>query len=366
MIRKSLAMVLVANEKLEPREFPLPEIGPDDGLLKVERCGLCGSDVEQYYGHLADGRHPLIPGHEPLGTIEQIGERAAARWGVQAGDRVVVESGVPCRFCVYCQNAQFQNCPNIQRIGYVKLDDSMKLMGGYAQYLYLPPNVAVHKISKHVPLDVAATFNSMACGVGWGIHAPGTKLNDTVVILGAGQRGITSLIAAKAAGAGMTILTGLGRDQHKLEMAKKLGADHVIDVEREDVRKTVRELTGGALADIVLDLVPYATETVVDAVDIVKPGGTVVLAGIKGKNQTVRELVTDTIVMKSITIKGTLGKGSSSYRQAIQILESGRYPLELLAQSVPLERAKDAIEALAGKRPDLGAAPICVSLEPPH
>ena len=367
MTRKSLAMVQIADRTLEPREFPLPVIGPDDALLKVERCGICGSDVEQYYGHLTVARYPLIPGHEPLGTIEQIGENAAARWGVAEGDRVIVESGVPCRACRFCQNAQFNNCPNMQRIGYTPLDGAMRLTGGYAQYLHLPANTIVHKISKHVPLNVAALFNAMACGVGWGVHAGGTTLNDTVVILGAGQRGLASLIAAKAAGAGMTIMTGLSRDRHKLEMAKKLGADHVIDVETTDVRQAVRDLTQGELADIVLDLVPFATETVTDAVDIVRPGGTVVLAGVKGKNQTIRNLVTDTIITKSITIKGVLGKDSASYRQAVQILESQRYPLELLhTHCLPLERAADAIEILAGNRPDIGGAPICVSLEPPH
>jgi threonine dehydrogenase-like Zn-dependent dehydrogenase len=99
----------------------------------------------------------------------------------------------------------------------------------------------------------------------------------------------------------------------------------------------------------------------------VRPGGTVVLAGVKGKNQTIRNLVTDTIITKSITIKGVLGKDSASYRQAVQILESERYPLELLhTHCLPLERAADAIEILAGNRPDIGGAPICVSLEPPH
>ena len=367
MALKSFAMVMTADRKLEPREFPIPEIGPEDGLLKVERCGICGSDVEQYYGHLTFARYPVIPGHEPLGTIARIGDKAAARWGVDVGDRVIVESGVPCRVCRICQTGQFNSCPNQQRIGYTPLDGTTRLTGGFSQYLHLPPNATVHKISKQVSSDVAATFNCMACGVGWGVHAAGTKPNNTVVILGAGQRGLATLVAAKAVGAGMTIMTGLSRDRHKLEMAKRLGADHVIDVETENVREAVRKFTGGELADIVLDLVPFATETVVDAVDIVKPGGTIVLAGVKGKNQTVKTLVTDSIVTKSITIKGALGKNSDAYREAVTILESAHYPLEMLhTHCLPLERAADAIEILAGSKLDIGGPPICVSLEPPH
>ena len=365
MVQKSFAMVQVADGKLEPREFPLPQIGADDALLKVERCGICGSDVEQYHGHLK-APYPLIPGHEPLGTIEKIGDRAARRWGVDVGDRVVVESSVPCYSCRICQSGHHNNCPNQQRIGYTRLDDSMRLNGGYSQYLHLPPNATVHKISKNVPIDTVALFNCMACGVGWGVQDAGTKLDDTIVILGAGQRGIASVIAAKAAGAGTTIITGLSRDRHKLDMAKRLGADHVVDVETQDLRGIVHEATGGNMADIVLDLVPFGTETVVDAVDIVRPGGTILLAGIKGKDKKVQNLMTDLIVTKSITIKGALGKHSSAYRQAIRIMESGRYPLEKMhTHSVPLERAADAIEILAGNKPELGGA-ICVSIEPQH
>ena len=83
------AMVQSGPRKLEMREFPRPKIGPDDGLVRIEACGICGSDVEQYRGHMwQEGRSPSIPGHEPLGVIEEVGERAAARWGVEVGDRV--------------------------------------------------------------------------------------------------------------------------------------------------------------------------------------------------------------------------------------------------------------------------------------
>jgi len=367
MVSKSLSMVQVADRKFEPREFPIPEIGADDGLLKVERGAICGSDVELYYGHLGSSRYPLVPGHEPLGTIEKIGDKAAARWGVQVGDRVILEAGVPCRSCAFCLKGQFNNCANRRAIGYTRLDESMPLFGGFSQYLYLHPNTVMHKISKEVPLDVAALFNPMACGVGWAVHSAETKLDDTVVILGAGQRGLASLIAAKTVGAGTTIITGLSRDRHKLEMAKRLGADHVIDVETQDVRKQVRELTGGALADIVLDVVPVSAETIADAVDIVKPGGTIVLAGIKGDNQTLKTLSPDKIVGKSITIIGANSKGSASYRQAVRILEAGKYPFQAMhTHCLPLERVADAIELLAGNRPDIPGAPICLSIAPEH
>jgi len=97
----------------EIREFERPSIGPDEGLLRVEACGVCGSDVEQYRGHLVrPGMFPLIPGHEPLGVIEEVGERAAERWGVAVGDRVAVEILRPCHSCDHCLTGRYMSCPN--------------------------------------------------------------------------------------------------------------------------------------------------------------------------------------------------------------------------------------------------------------
>ena len=93
------AAVQVAPRQIELREFPRPQTGPDDGLLRVEANGICGSDVETYRGHLGGPRPAFIPGHEPLGIVEEVGERAAQRWGVQPGDRVALEVIVPCRSC---------------------------------------------------------------------------------------------------------------------------------------------------------------------------------------------------------------------------------------------------------------------------
>src|SRR5581483_1245597 len=97
--------------RLELRDLPRPVIGPDDGLLRVEACGICGSDVEQLRGEHTFLTYPLVPGHEPLGVIEEVSERAAARWGVRAGDRVVVEAIIPCRACATCLRGQYPLCP---------------------------------------------------------------------------------------------------------------------------------------------------------------------------------------------------------------------------------------------------------------
>lgn len=126
------AVVQTGPSALEIREFPRPVIGPDDGLLRVEANGICGSDVEIFRGHLQGrSRPPFIPGHEPLGIIEELGERAAERWGVQVGDRVALEVIVPCRSCADCLVGRYQACRNKQNgHGVTPLDVEPALYGG--------------------------------------------------------------------------------------------------------------------------------------------------------------------------------------------------------------------------------------------
>src|SRR3990172_11033515 len=109
MGRVSKAVVQTAPRCLEMRELPLPAIGPEDGLLQVEACGICGSDYEQFQGALPV-RFPVIPGHEPVGRIVELGDEAARRCGVQVGDRVAVETLIPCGFCRNCVRGACRLC----------------------------------------------------------------------------------------------------------------------------------------------------------------------------------------------------------------------------------------------------------------
>ncbi|MGH7802829.1 MAG: alcohol dehydrogenase catalytic domain-containing protein, partial [Candidatus Binatia bacterium] len=108
-MKTSRAIVQTGPRALELREFPLPEIDADSALLRIEACGICGSDVEQYTGTIPV-RYPVIPGHEPLGTIEKIGDRAAKRWHVDVGDRVAVEAPIPCGHCRSCLLGRYHVC----------------------------------------------------------------------------------------------------------------------------------------------------------------------------------------------------------------------------------------------------------------
>ena len=362
MAKMVRAMVQTAPRTLELREFPRPAIGADDGLLRLEACGICGSDVESFRGHLGGGRGPSIPGHEPLGVVEELGDRAAERWGVQPGDRVALEVIIPCRSCDLCLMGRYQSCRNRQG-GYsvTPITREPGLWGGYAEYLYLHPNTVMHKVRGDLLAEVAVMYNPLGAGVRWACHLGGVQLGDTVLILGAGQRGLCSVIAARAAGAGTIIITGLGRDAHKLELAREFGADHAINVEEEDTVARVTEITAGAGADVVLELTPMATQPISDALAAARHGGRVVLAGLKGRQPV--ELVTDTIINKALTVVGAYGVDARGNREAIRIIESGRFPLERLhTHTFGLEQAVEAIETLAGEVP--GQEGVHVSLAP--
>jgi threonine dehydrogenase-like Zn-dependent dehydrogenase len=352
--RTSRAVVQTAPRRLELRDLPIPDVDDESALLRVEACGICGSDAEQFTGVLPV-RMPVVPGHEPLGTIERIGDRAAKRWGVDVGDRVAVESVIRCGHCRACLEGRYQVCRGrgggLFGHGYVPLERPPGLWGAYAEYMYLDRLSIVHRIRKDIPAPIAVMFNPLGAGFRWAVEIPRTGPGDTVLVLGPGQRGLASVIAARAAGADTIIVTGLGRDARKLALAKELGADHTLDVERDDVRARVRELTGGRGADVVVEVTSNAPEPVADALHYVATGGRIVLAGVKGF-RAVPEFVSDLVVVKEITIRGAFAVTSRSYEAAIRLIESGKVPLARMhTHDFALEDAELAIRTLAGEAP---------------
>jgi threonine dehydrogenase-like Zn-dependent dehydrogenase len=348
--RKTLAMVQTAPRRLEPRELPVPDVRDDSAILRVEACGICGSDYEQYEGVLR-APMPAIPGHEPLGRIEAIGDAAARRFGVDVGDRVAVETMISCRYCDACLAGRYHLCRTRRIYSYIPLAEAPGLWGAYSEYMWLDPGSVVHRIDASLPAQTAVLFNPLGAGFRWAVELPGTGPGQTVVILGPGQRGLASVVACREAGADRIIVTGLAVDARKLALAIELGADFAIDVENEDAKRRVRELTDGRGADVVLDVSSYSTAPVADALDFVAPGGTVVLAGVKGF-RPIPDFVSDKIVMKEIRILGAIGVTSSGYRKAIALLESRRRPLERMhTHDFALRDAELAIRTLAREIP---------------
>jgi threonine dehydrogenase-like Zn-dependent dehydrogenase len=360
------ARVLVKPRTLEAREFARPQIGADDALLRIEACGICGSDYEQYEGaqpvHEDYTPYPVIPGHEPLGIIEEIGARARARWGVGEGDRVAVRSGYGCGRCEACARWEPRACPTRGgTYGYTDVGKPPHLWGGYAERMYLSPYSVVKKMDPRIPAGVAVMFNPLAAGLSWAASIPRTAPGDRVVVLGAGQRGLCSVIAARAAGARQVVITGLGRDAAKLALARELGADATVDAETEDVVERVREVTGGG-AEVVVDTTPYAPQSLNHAIAIAVRKGRIVVAGLKGLRPA-RELPVDDVIYKELTIRGVLSMPVDETFRAIDLIESGRYPFgKMHSLSLPLEQAEDAIHALAGHIP--GVNPIHLAIVP--
>jgi threonine dehydrogenase-like Zn-dependent dehydrogenase len=358
------AAVQTGPRRIEMMEFARPEIGPDDGLLRVEANGICGSDVEIFLGRIGPDRSPFVPGHEPMGIIAELGERAAERWGVEVGDRVALEVVVPCRACGDCLTGRYQAC-RFRKYGHgvTGIEVAPSLWGGFAELMYISPNSVLHRIDKNIPAEIAAMYNPLGAGVRWAVDLGEVGLGDTVVVLGAGQRGLAAVIAAKAVGAATVIVTGLASDAHKLDVARKLGADHTVVVgeDGQDIVEVVAQITDGRMADVSLDVTPMAAGPVTDAMRVVRHGGRVVLAGLKGKREI--PLVTDLMINRGLTVKGAFGVDSSANARAIQLLESGRFPLGLLhTHTFGLDDVGLAIDTLAGETEDKTA--IHVSVHP--
>lgn len=360
MSARANAAVLTAPRQFEFQDFALPEIGDEDGLLRVEAAGLCGTDYEQYTGHLVGTPwdiRPIIPGHEIMGWIERIGPRAAARWGVREGDRVVVEAVIPCGHCFQCSIGSMTLCESNKGYGlYTTTEAAPALWGGYATHMYLHPKSLIHRVPDSIPTDVLSLFNPMANAVRWAYEAPDTGIGDTIVIEGPGQRGLLSVVAAREAGAGTVIVTGTARDAHRLELARALGADATIDVEAENPVERVREITAGRGADVVLEVSAGATQPVVDAVDMVRRGGKVVLAGLKSF-KPVENLITDKLVINEIQMIGVLSAGWGSIERALDIIaRRGEELRPLCTHMYALEDTDTAVRALGREIEDGGEA----------
>lgn len=366
MTQTARAAVLAGPKTIELRDFPLPAIGADDALLRIEACGICGTDYEQYHGEVPPHAYytpfPVIPGHEPLGVIAEIGERARARWGVTVGDRVAVRSGYGCGKCAACARFEPRACQTRGgTYGFTDVRTSPALWGGYAEYMYLCPLSVVRRVDPSLPAEVAVMFNPLAAGLSWAWSVPQTRPGERVAVLGPGQRGLCAVIAAREAGAAQIIVTGLTRDAHKLALARDLGATLTVDAEREDVVAAVTEATGGG-ADVVVDTTPLAPRSLSHAVAMARTRGRIVLAGLKGRRPT-PDLYADDVIYKQLTIHGVLSMPYDDFERAVRLIESRKYPLERLhTHSFPIEQAELAIQTLAGGVP--GANPVHIAIAP--
>lgn len=343
-------VVQTGPRRYELRERPLPPIGPDDALLEVEACGVCGTDIEVFEGRSA-ARLPLVPGHEPVGRIVAIGAAARARWQVCEGDRVAVHSTLTCGRCRTCR-AGLRGCTAPEFAdgtiyGFRGPDVGPGLWGGFATHLYLAPESILVPMSGEVTVAAASLFNVLANGVDWALDLGGARYGTSVAILGPGPRGLASALAASAAGAGPIAVTGLAADRDRLDLALELGADHAVDVTGVPVADAVIEALGRP-PDLVIDTTPGSLSSVTDAVRLAARKGTIVLAGLKGAGG-LAPFPVDLACGKSLTVKGAVSRSLRSMEQAVELIEAGGRPYERFAShAYPLDGAEGALHALMG------------------
>jgi threonine dehydrogenase-like Zn-dependent dehydrogenase len=363
MAETTVAAVLVAPRQIALREFRLPAIDENSGLARIEITGVCGADWPIYTGDLAKfAPPPLIPGHEIVARIERIGARAAKRWGVNEGDRIVMEEYAPCGHCEYCLSGRYYVCSGMKMekmYGFTSLDVAPGLWGGYSEYVYLDPQALIHKLSEDVPTNIAPFFVPLANGIRWTLLEGGVGIGSTVVIQGPGGQGLACTIAAKEAGASNIIVTGRARDAERLALAREFGAHHTVDVDAvNDVVEHVRDLTHGRMADTVINVTAYFPGALQQAAQLATIGGTIVVAG--EAHGLAANFEPDLLFLKELTVKGVRGRTSREIKKGIALLESGRYPLHKLAtHTFTLDETEKAIQTVGGQG-DPGAIHVSV------
>jgi threonine dehydrogenase-like Zn-dependent dehydrogenase len=348
--KTTLAMALTAPRTLEPFDVPIPAITDDSALLRIEACGICGTDCEQFETGMRVPM-PHIPGHEPLGVIEAMGDSAARRWGVDIGDRVAVETLLSCHTCKRCVAGDYHLCRQRRVYSTIPLNVEHGLWGAYANYMVLDGSSLLHKMDKSIPAEIGVMYNPLGAGFRWAVEIPDTKPDDSILIMGPGQRGLAAVIAAKSIGVRTIIVTGLEADHAKLALARLYGATHTIDVENEHLKDRIKEVTDGEGVDTVLDVTPGATSPIEDAVSVVRTGGCIVLAGVKGY-KPIANFVSDKVVFKELKVLGAFGVTSSGYKKAIDLIESGSVPLEKMhTHNFSVRQAELAIKTLGREIP---------------
>ena len=362
-MKTEFSAVMEGKERMSLREFPLPDIGEDDGLMRVEMSGVCGSDYAWFHEKVKLPEYPVILGHEILGRLEKLGKKAADRLGLAEGDRVVVESRIGCDGCRYCKAGHYVFCE--KELGYgttVSCARPPHLWGAYGEYLYIAPGTRVHKIAESVPAEAAVlTCGVLANGIRWVHQKGGVGIGDVVVVEGVGQQGLAAIIASKEAGAHLVIATGVSRDEKRFALAREFGADHTIDIEAPGAVERILDLTEGFGADVVVDATssPAALET---AIDLVRKRGTVISAGLKGT--LIRTPINvDKVALNEIRIQGVFTHDAESVVPTIRLLESGKHPVEkMVTHRFKVSEAEMAIQCV-GRQLE-GEDPIKVVILP--
>lgn len=318
------ALVLTEYNRLELLDVPLPEIGPEDVLIRVHCCGICGSDVHGMDGSTGRRRPPVIMGHEASGVIARMGP-AVTGWA--EGDRVTFDSTISCGRCWHCRAGRINLCDHRRVLG-VSCDE-YRQNGAYAEFVAVPQHV-LYRLPDGLTFERAALVEPLSIAFHAVARTP-VRLNDTAVVVGTGMVGLLVVQALRAAGCGRIIAVDV--DPDRLALACKLGADEGLRADQTDVAEEVRRRTAGRGADLAVEVVglPASVETAVAAV---RKGGHVTLVGNLSPKV---ELPLQAVVTRELTLYGVCAS-SGEYPACLDMIARGAVNVDpLLSATAPLD-----------------------------
>ncbi len=335
------ALVLNQYRKLDLLDVPSPDAAPNEVLVRVRSCGICGSDVHGYDGSSGRRIPPVIMGHEASGVVAEVGTAARA---FDPGDRVTFDSMICCRSCVFCRAGRPNLCEDRRVLG-VSCGD-YRQHGAFAEYVTVPDHV-VFRVPDEVSFDEAAMVEPVSVAV-HAVARANPALGDKALVVGAGMIGLLTIQALRSAGCGRIFAADLAAD--RLRLAKELGADEIIQSgDGTDVPAVLREMTGGLGADVVMEAVGIA-ETVAMSIESVRKGGTVVLIG------NIAPTVgfgLQSVVTREIDVLGSCAS-SNDYPACLDMMRRGAIRVRpVLSASVPLERGQEMFDRLYAREPGL-------------
>lgn len=315
---------------VEVREVPEPITQPNQVLIEVSAVSVCGSDIHLWHENQSwPIKLPVILGHEFSGRIIKLGSQVS---GFHVGERVVCETAAEvCGQCIYCLTGNYNLCP--KRKGYGNLID-----GAMTRYIVARPKI-LHRIPKNVSFENAALTEPICVVSNALVEKSKIKPGDVAVIQGSGAIGLLALQLLKIIGVSIIIVLGTDIDKHRLEIAKKLGANYTINIQRKDPVKLVRSLRDGLGADCVVDCTG-ASRALEQAMEIVRPNGCITKIG---WGPEPLDFSLDPLVAKAITLQGSFSHTYGTWERTLHLIESGQLDLHTIIGGIyPIDKWKEA------------------------